>query len=367
MPKPRGLYSRTNAKGQTSWYVRVALHGKMQHFGSFSSQRAAQEFYDRAKYLRREQRVTPGTTIPIEYTIPELFEAYLPQAEHRRAYREQARFAAWWCAYWPHQKVFHLTPQHLEQARLALRTSGRFRKRSEATVNHHLINLRRAMKAIIQPRSWVIDLWSQIKLEHPPGKLPVPILPDDEAKILKQLRPDDRDKVQLATLTGLRRAQIFGLRWERVYWSKASVALPTIKRQRERFQAMPEQAMAILTRRWTRAGRPSVGPVFPDPDRPHLHQDANAWYKYVFKPAVKAAGLEARGLKFHSTRHGFSVGFLEAGGSTRALQKAIDWSTIGLAERYTQLADDHVRTDIQQAADHREKCRKLQQLSRRKT
>lgn len=84
MPRARGLYHRTNAQGKTSWYVRVSLHGKMQHFGSFPSQKAAQEFYDRAKYLRREQRVTPGQTIPVEYTIPELFAAYLPSAQHRR-------------------------------------------------------------------------------------------------------------------------------------------------------------------------------------------------------------------------------------------------------------------------------------------
>ncbi len=357
---PRGLYHRTNATGKISWYVRAALHGRMQHFGSFSSERKAQDFYDRIKYLRREQRVTPGQTIPVEYTIPELFDAYLPDAEHRRAYREQKRFAAWWKQYWPHQRVFALTPQHLQTARTVLRTSGRFQKRSEATVNHYLINLRHAMLEKIQPRSWVIDLWSQIKLEHPPGILPVPILREDEAKLQKHLSTEDIDKMRLGLLTGLRRAQIFGLRWERVSWAKSGVALPTLKRQRERFLSFPTQAMQILRQRWKPAGQPSTGPVFPHPDNPLLHQDANAWYKNNFKPAIKAAGLTQNGLKFHSTRHGFADRFLEAGGNTRALQRAGGWSSLSQVERYTQLQDEQVRQSMQRAADLEESCRKLQ-------
>lgn len=364
MSNPRGLYSRMNAQGKTSWYVRVALHGRMQHFGSFPSQRAAQEFYDRAKYLRREQRLTPGQTIPIEYTIPELFAAYLPDAEHRRAYREQKRFADWWTTYWPHQRVFALTPQHLQQARTALRTSGRFRKRSEATVNHYMINLRHAMLEKIQPRSWVIDLWSQIKLERPPGALPVPLLREDEAKLTKHLTADDIDKMRLGLLTGLRRAQIFGLQWERVYWTKCGVSLPTLKRQRERFLSFPTPAMTILQRRWTKAGRPSTGPVFPHPEHPHLHEDANAWYKNNFKPAIEAAGLRTKGLKFHSTRHGFADRFLEAGGNTRALQRAGGWSSLSQVERYTQLQDEQVRLGMERAANLETQWIKLQNRRR---
>jgi hypothetical protein len=133
----RGLYSRVAATGARSWYVRASVNGRMQHFGSFASKTAARQFYDRIKTRRREQRLQPGLVIPHEYTIPELFATYLPQAEYRAAYREQARFAAWWSVYWPKQRVFDLTPLHLEEARRALRTSGRLPQRSEGTVNHY--------------------------------------------------------------------------------------------------------------------------------------------------------------------------------------------------------------------------------------
>jgi integrase len=350
MAHPRGIYSRQNAKGKTSWYVRVALHGRMKHYGGFPSQRVALDFYDRVKHLRREQRTTPGRTTVIEYTIPEMFAAYLPKAAHRRAFREQQRFAKWWTAYWPHQRVFDISPQHLEQARVDLRLSGRYGKRSERTVNHHLIGLRHAMRVMIQPRSWVVDLWSQITLERPRGEPPAPLLPQDEATLRQHLSPDDADKVRLGLLTGLRRAQLFGLRWEHLYWNERGVALPTIKQQRARFLPLPQEALEILHRRWQKAGQPQNGPAFPHPVHPDRPEDADAWYKYRFKKAVKAAGLAHKRIKFHSTRHGFAVRFLEAGGHVRALQRAGGWSSLDQVEIYTQMQDDQLRGAMDQAA-----------------
>lgn len=365
--KPKGLYSRQNANGKVRWYVRVTLHGRMQHFGSFPSQRAAQEYYDRAKYLRREQRMQPGHTHAVEYSIPELFAIYLPQVEHRLAYREQQRFADWWCAYWPHQQIFDLTPQHIEQARVALRTSGRAGQRSEGTVNHHLKCLRHAMRAVVQPRSWVIDLWSHIKIERPAGHPPTALTVDDEAKLYRHLSQDDVDKVRLGLITGLRRAQLFGLTWEIVYWRERGVGLPTIKQQKPRFLPLSQEAMDILTRRWTRAGRPTHGHVFPNLHDPRLPEDAGNWYKYKFKRAVKAAGLDGKGLKFHSTRHGFAVRFLEAGGHVRALQRAGGWSSLDQVQIYTQMHDEELRQGMSQVAEiGKDNCRNLQKSKRTK-
>jgi integrase len=361
MAHPRGIYSRQNAEGKTRWYVRIARDGRMQHFGSFPSQRAAMEFSDQVRLVRRQERLTPGYTPQMQHTIPELFAMYLPQIEHLLAYREQKRFATWWTTYWPHQRVLDLTPQHLERARVALRTSGRYHRRSEGTVNHHLKCLRHAMRSVVQPRSWVTDLWSQIKLQRPPGNPPVPLTIDDEARLYQHLNQDDAEKVRLALITGLRRAQLFGLTWERVYWRERGVSLTTIKQQRPRFLPLSEDALDILRRRWSLAGQPAQGPVFPSAHDPSLPEDAGNWYKYRFKKAVRAAGLAGKGLKFHSTRHGFGVRFLEAGGHVRALQRAGGWSSLDQVQIYTQLHDEELRQGMDQVAQiGKSNCRKLQ-------
>lgn len=350
MAHPRGLYHRTNKAGKERWYVRTSLNGRMQHFGSFPSQRAAQDFYDRMRYTRREQRVQPGRTMQVEYTVPELFDAYLPQAQHRRAYREQQRFAAWWMAYWPRQKVFDLTPQHIEAAKVALRTSGRFGTRRENTVARHVECLKHVMRAMVQPRSWVVDLWSQVTMDPPHREPPIPLTPDDEQRLLAQLSEEDLVKVRLGTTTGLRRGQIFGLRWDMIDWTHGGAHLPTFKRQKVRFLPFPTAAMELLTRRWHAAGRPPTGWVFPsatDRDQP---EDAQNWYKYRFKKAVKAAGLTGKRITFHNTRHTWASRFLEGGGNIRSLQKAGDWSDIRLVEIYTHPFDDQLRTAMERGA-----------------
>lgn len=350
MAHPRGLYSRINTDGKEKWYVRVLLNGRRQHFGSFPSQRAAQEFYDRAKYLRREQKVTPGHTLQTNYTIPELFAAYLPQAQHRRAYREQQRFAAWWTAYWPHQNVFDLTPQHIEQAKVALRTSGRLGARRENTVARHVECLKHVMRAMVQPRSWVVDLWSQVKMDKPHRDPPIPLTLEDERLLYAQLSADDQEKVRLATITGLRRGQLFGTRWETIDWKSGGVHLPTFKRQQPRFLPVPTEGMDILRRRWMSAGQPTLGPIFPRADDPTLPEDADSWYKYRFKRAVRKAGLSGKRIKFHNMRHTWASRFLEGGGHIRALQKAGDWSDVRLVEIYTHMHDEQLRGAMEQGA-----------------
>lgn len=361
-PHERGLYSRRNQAGQRRWYVRASVHGRMQHFGSFDNKTQARNFYHRAKTLGREQRLTLGQTLPIDYTVPELFTVYLPQSAHRLAAREQQRFADWWSAYWPHRRVFDLTPQDLQQARVALRTSGRLKTRTEGTVNHYLKCLRHAMRAVIQPRSWVVDLWSQIRLDRPAGIPPTPMMPRDERQLLAHLDPADADKVRLAVLTGLRRAQLFRLRWEQLFWTQASIALPTLKQQRPRFLPLPPEAMTIFRRHWRQAHRPTQGWIFPHATAPDLPDDPANWYKYRFKPALARAGLTGKGLTFHSTRHAFAVRFLEAGGHVRALQKAGGWSSLDQVEIYTQMQDEGLREAMNQASKIGANCRTLRKL-----
>jgi integrase len=356
----RGLYSRVAATGARSWYVRASVNGRMQHFGSFASKTAARQFYDRIKTRRREQRLQPGLVIPHEYTIPELFATYLPQAEYRAAYREQARFAAWWSVYWPKQRVFDLTPLHLEEARRALRTSGRLPQRSEGTVNHYLKTLKHAMRAVIHPRSWVVDLWSQVPLERPDGHPPTPLTPAEEWRILAQLDPEDKDRMRLAIVLGLRRAQLFTIRWEHILWKSKALALPTVKKQRARFIPLPHEARRVLAGRWRLAERPEQGWVFPHATNKALPEDAGSWYKYRFKPAVTRAGLHGKKITFHSTRHTFAVRFLEAGGHVRQLQKAGGWSSLSQVEIYTQVQDEGLRVAMNQAAKVGKNRRNLQ-------
>lgn len=363
MSATRGLYSRRNRAGHERWYVRVGFHGRMQHFGSFATKTEAKQFYQRTKLAQLEQRLDPTRPITIDQTIPELFAAYLPLAQHRRAIREQRRFADWWSAYWPYRTVFSLTAADLEQARVALRTSGRHGRRNERTVSHYMKCLKHAMRMVVQPRSWVIDIWSTLRFEDPGGVPPTPFDPIDEHKLLRQLDREDQDKLRLAIVTGLRRGQVFTLRWEHLLWRQKMIGLPTFKRQKVRFLPLPTDAERLLQHRWRRMGQPETGWIFPHPTNPTLPEDANNWYKVIFRPALLKAGLAAKKYTFHSTRDTFATRFLEAGGNARELQKAGGWSTLQQVEIYTHVVDVHLRQAMNAGARIGSNSRKLQNRS----
>ena len=134
---------------------------------------------------------------------------------------------------------------------------------------------------------------------------------------------------------------------------------PPSKQQCPRFLPLPPEALAILCRHWPRTGQPTSGWVFPHATHADLPDDPASWYKYRFRPALKRAGLTGKGLKFHSTRHAFAVGFLESGGNVRALQRAGGWSSLNQVEIYTQMQDKGLREAMNQAASIGGNCRKL--------
>jgi integrase len=189
-----------------------------------------------------------------------------------------------------------------------------------------------------------------MKLDKPEGVPPTPMTPEDERRILKELGPEHADKVRLAIITGLRRSQLFRTRWEQLQWKAKALALPTIKKQKPRFIPLPQEAVTIFNRQWRKAGQPETGWIFPHPKKPDLPEDPGGWYKYRFMPALERAGLTGKGLNFHSTRHGFAVRFLEAGGHVRQLQKAGGWSSLNQVEIYTQVQDEGLRKAMNQGA-----------------
>lgn len=59
--KDRGLLSKTNAAGETVWYVRVYHKGKEKQYGSFPTKTEAREKYESEKQEHRRARLFPDT------------------------------------------------------------------------------------------------------------------------------------------------------------------------------------------------------------------------------------------------------------------------------------------------------------------
>jgi integrase len=361
----RGLYSHRLKTGALVWYVRAGSHGQMRHFGSFASKAEARAFYRRYKAEVLVGRAgIPGQES--DRTVGELFAEYLPTVRHRRAYKDQVRFAAWWMARFPGRRVLSLTAQELNQAKVDLLHPAGSRARRAMTVNHYLKCLRHAMRVTVRPRSRVIDLWADVTMLEVSPPVPVVATPTEERQLYRQLAPIDRDRAQLGRFLGIRRGQLFGMRWERMQWKTWTYTLEQFKRQPERPLPIPSPARPILRRIWVAQGKPKRGWIFPSPDHPGKPLDANAWYRRHFVPAVTRAGLRGRKIVFHSLRHTWATRGLEAGVHPLTLQKMGGWSDRKQVERYAQVLDPTLRDGMERAAGGM-RSRKLQIGKRRKS
>lgn len=332
------------------WRARLSINGRMWRSQVVPTKREARDIYDDKKRDQRRRQYFPDQPPNPHLTVKQLFDAYRPLVKGKADYRGQQRFADYWTEQLGTRLVYSLTVRDLEECRCALRDSGRGGPRTIGTVNHYLKCLRHAMRRIVLPRSWVIDLWAHFVFDAPKSKNPVTLSPEQERALQMQLGKRDWRTVRLAILLGVRRGQLFGLRWEWLVWDLAVFQIPEFKTQKARPVPIAREGLAILREMHKEHGKPSSGYLFPHPEKAGLPVVANDWYRYRFKVAAKRAGLYALGVTFHSLRHTWATRQLQAGSNPRTVQRAGAWSSLAMVEKYTQAFDSDVRRSVECAA-----------------
>lgn len=331
---------------QGKWRARLMVNGRMWRSRLVPTKQEARDIYDDKKRESRRAMYFPDRPPNPNKTLDAVFAEYLPLVKDRADYRGQERFSAWWVDRLGTRLVYSLTVKDLEDARRDLRDAGR----SIGTVNHYLKCLRHAMRRVVLPRSWVVDLWAHFKLDAPKSVSPIILTPAQERLLQTRLGRRDYRTARLAVLLGLRRGQFFGLKWEWLLWELGAFMVPAFKGQAARAVPIPKEGVGHLRTLWREQGKPSSGFLFPHPTRPGQSVVANDWYRYRFKPAAKAAGLYRIGVTFHSLRHTWATRQLQGGANPRTVQRAGAWSSLAMVEKYTQAFDQDVRRSVECAA-----------------
>jgi integrase len=146
------------------------------------------------------------------------------------------------------------------------------------------------------------------------------------------------DAVRLLVLTGCRRGEILGLRWEWIDWERRAVRLPDSKTGRKTVQLNPP-ALEILDARREAAG--DTPWVFPSATTPGpLREIKRAWSKIR-----DDAKLED--VRIHDLRHSFAAVGAGSGLSLPLIGALLGHSQPRTTARYAHLSSDAV----QQASD----------------
>jgi site-specific recombinase XerD len=159
---------------------------------------------------------------------------------------------------------------------------------------------------------------------------------DEQRRLVAVLRKDAPNKVlelELAILTGMRRGEQFGARWED--WKVHEGVLYVKGKTGPREVRINRAARHCLTRLRKRAPK---GQIYLTPERNQGPLDRRFW----FEKAVKRAELRPR-FRYHDLRHTYCSRLVAAGVPLLEVQKLAGHKSFQTTLRYAHLSPDHLR------------------------
>ncbi len=160
-------------------------------------------------------------------------------------------------------------------------------------------------------------------LFHEDNKVEHPLSADDERKLLAASPPWLRDFIIFALSTGLRKAQIEGLKWTQLEKRPGTIYLPAAVCKSKRDHTLPLNATAQAVI----AAQERRGECVFGGDRPL------SGVHVAFKKALAAAGLD-RGFRIHDLRHSCASRLAERGCDVATLQQLMQHADLKTTQRY---------------------------------
>ncbi|MBU2741547.1 site-specific integrase [Acidithiobacillus albertensis] len=160
--------------------------------------------------------------------------------------------------------------------------------------------------------------------------------PEEAARLLSFLPQHLRDMTEFSLATGLRQANVAGLRWDQVDLSRRVVLFePGEMKNGEPFGLnLSDTAMEVLQRQ-----------IGKHPDRVFTYRrkavkqtNTRAWGK-----ALRKAGISD--FRWHDLRHTWASWHVQSGTSLERLQELGGWESVEMVRRYAHLAPEHLAKD----------------------
>ena len=149
------------------------------------------------------------------------------------------------------------------------------------------------------------------------------------------------DKITLAVHTGLRRGNLFHLRWDQIDFLSQVLRVPRTKANHPHAVPLNKTVVATLTRLY--ADRSDSPYVFPHLGGKHEGQPVMD-VKNAFHTAVDAAGIED--FRWHDLRHTFASWLVMRGASLRAVADLLGHRSLRMVMRYAHLSPAYLAAEV---------------------
>lgn len=342
-------------RGETWWYT-FMIKGKV-HRGSCKTTDEAQarEFHDRTKSDAWRGRVLKDAQ---RRTVEEAFKRFLKEREHKRSFKDDERYADWWRAEFDSAQVVMLdevVPDVVAEIRddAMRRKSKRGTLPKPATMNRRLAFLRAVVYAAHKEWMW-LEQCPKIKLLTGEVERRRFLNPDEVIRLVEALPEPFGDMALFAVSTGLRQANVLGLKWEWVNLQRKSATFPhEVMKNGLPFSCALNETAIVVLRRYLGKHEENV---FVDAEG----EPIKAVPSKMWKRALKEAGLAD--LRWHDLRHTWASLLRQAGVKTAELQEMGGWESAIMVQRYAHLNVEHLAENAQKMDGLLGRTAKVQKL-----
>ncbi len=300
----------------------------------------ARKVYEKRKTEIREGRYFPAQVRRREVPVEEAINYHLEQVKVRaRDVVNPVRYARLWIEALNGKTVREVSPADIE--RYIKRRLGEV---APPTVNRELAFLKRVFNVAMRNGDTESNPVTQVKMfkENPPRTRF--LTEDEELRLYSALPTEDwrpRNIVGLAVHTGLRRGELFSMKWENVDLFNRVITIPRSKSGDARQVPMSKAVLKMMQElpsrmrsEWVFPNDAGTGPL-----------DAHNFENRIFIRAIKKAGIE--NFRFHDLRHTFASRLAMKGVSLQTIQKLLGHKTFNMTLRYAHLSERHLQDAVE--------------------
>lgn len=318
------LYRRSDSR---IWWAAISLPdgGRVCRSSGTANRKEAQEWLDKVRAdLWRIRRLGERPT----HTWQDAVVRWCADKAHKAtALEDRAKFQ-WLDGYLRGRLLHSITRDEIQAI-----GEAKARESSRATANRYLGLVRAVLKRAAGPWQW-IEKAPTVTL-YPEAKRRVRWLTKEEVtRLLHALPPHQRQLVRFALATGLRQANVLGMRWSDIDLDRRTAWVHADEAKGGTAIGVPlnDEAMAVLLEETGK--HPDY--VFTFKRRPLASANTKAW-----KNALRRAGID--NFRWHDLRHVWATWHTMAGTTLGELQELGAWKSEAMVRRYAHFAPEQTR------------------------
>lgn len=239
------------------------------------------------------------------------------------------------CGYFKNVNLRTLTQHDFERFRASRIKKGN----SKSTVNRYLQLMGKMFNLAIEEGYLEENPARKVKPFSEKDTLKERILTEkEEEKLMENCSDTLKPIIAVALNTGMRRAEILGLKWENVDFQAKRIRVEKTKNGRVRFIPINDDLFKQILNLKSENGQSAFVFFNPATKKPFLDM------KTPFKRACRISGIE--GLRFHDLRHTFATRLAEKGIIMRDIRDLLGHFSVTVTERYAHSNDEQMRKAV---------------------